>query len=356
MKDTIVYVLGAGCSANYGYPLATGFIPALETFSREFLTDVPDRQRLKQCVDQTVALMRHASVQTIDALIDRIHKQLLDDCRHSDLQASGIRLQRVRSVKIATVALFLWLERVAKSKPLDGYERLLLELFPGSDPLHQRLKRSNYRVLTFNYDRLFEMALLRLFKHDGTQLLYGESILNSGLNNGLGEGLGFATESFCFLKLHGSAGMRVREEYGEPRSYPYLDGRVPGEDIEINDDRFFGRLGNPPNDRDPEPLIIFPVEKYFVRSNPSNRLPFREYITGVWKQAEAIVASATELRFIGYSFHPMDFESANRLLESAKLCRRIVLQNRPDEAERIRDTLRNKHGITIQMDLHCHDF
>jgi hypothetical protein len=189
MKDTTVYVLGAGCSANYGYPLATGFIPALETFSREFLNDTPDRQKLKRCVDGTVALMRQAGVQTIDSLTDRIHKGLLHDSRHSNTQANGTRNLRVRSAKIATTALFLWLEREAKSKPLDGYERFLLELFPGTGPLRMRLRNSNCHVLTFNYDRLFEMALLRSFGHDETQLLYGESVLNSGLNNVLGEGL-----------------------------------------------------------------------------------------------------------------------------------------------------------------------
>jgi hypothetical protein len=150
--------------------------------------------------------------------------------------------------------------------------------------------------------------------------------------------------------------MRIREEYGEPRCYPYLDGRRPGEEIEINDERFFGRAGNPPDDQDPEPLIIFPFEKYFVFSNRSNRLPFRQYIEAVWKQAEAIVASATELRFIGYSFHPMDCDSVNRLLKAASRCRRILIQNRPDVATRIRDTLRNVNGLQSEIVVHPHDF
>ena len=68
MSDTTVHVLGAGCSVRYGYPLASGFVPELESFSHS-LGD--DAQQLKRCVDETVTLMRQESVQTIDDQIGR---------------------------------------------------------------------------------------------------------------------------------------------------------------------------------------------------------------------------------------------------------------------------------------------
>jgi hypothetical protein len=185
------------------------------------------------------------------------------------------------------------------------------------------------------------MALLRMFGIDAdTQLLYGEDILNSGLHHSMGDSMGFRDDRFCLLKLHGSIGMRIHEKYGQPRYYPYLDGAKPGENIELNDVRFFGNSSNPsPYDRDPEPLIVFPFEKDFVRSDSLNHFPFRDYITKVWQQAERVVESATEIWFIGYSFAMMDRTAVISLLAHARQCTRLVIQNRPGEADQICQTL-----------------
>ena len=342
MSGTTVYVLGAGCSARYGYPLAASFLPAFESFIRS-LDD--KAQKLNRCVDETVALMRQANVQTIDELVFRIHNRALDDPKHQSTQAYGVGLRRILKAKIATAALFLSLEQRAKVETLDSYQRLILKMFPGSGEWQQRFRNTNCRLLTFNYDRLFEMALLRMFGIDAdTQLLYGESILNSGLNHCMGESMGFKDDRFCFLKLHGSVGMRIHEDYGHPRYYPYLDGAKPGEMIELNDARFLGKSANPlPQDRDPEPLLVFPFEKDFVRSGSPNQLAFREYIAAVWQQAEQVVASASEIWFVGYSFTMMNRSAAIGLLAHAKRCRRLVIQNRPGEAERICAMLSVEH-------------
>ena len=204
---------------------------------------------------------------------------------------------------------------------------------PGSGDWRQRFQNTRCHLLTFNFDRLFEMALLRMFGMDAdTQLLYGEDILNSGLHHCMGESMGFKNDRFCFLKLHGSVGMRIHEEYGQPRYYPYLDGAKPGENIELNDDRFLARSANPlPQDRDPEPLIVFPFEKDFVRSGSPNRLAFREYITSVWQQAERVMESASEIWFIGYSFAMMDRTAVIALLTRAKQCQRQAPGRQPDQ-------------------------
>ena len=355
MSDTTVYILGAGCSVKYGYPLAAGFIPELESFS---CTLGGDSTKLKRCVDETVALLRQENVQTLDDLTFRIHNGALDDPHHSSTQAYGVRDRRILHAKIATAALFLHLEQSAKAKVLDGYQRLILKLFPGSSDWRQRFRNTNCRLLTFNYDRLFELALLRTFRiepHEG--LLYGEDILNSGLNNNMGRGIGFASDRFCFLKLHGSIGMRIREEAGGPRYYPYLDGLRPGEVLNINDERFFANAANPsPYERDPDPFIVFPFEKDFVRSGSQNQLAFREYISAVWQQAEHVIASATEIRFIGYSFHSMDHAAVIGLLKKAQSRSKLVIQNRPDEAEQICKTLQVDHGIELPLEPYGCDF
>jgi hypothetical protein len=60
-------------------------------------------------------------------------------------------------------------------------------------------------VLTFNYDRLFEMAFVSRFRCDvKTSCLYGESLLNSGMDYVSGGGIEVAADRFAFLKLHGS--------------------------------------------------------------------------------------------------------------------------------------------------------
>lgn len=76
MSNTSLYILGAGCSVKYGYPLAAGFVPELESFSQTLSGDSP---KLKRCVDETVTLLRQENVQTLDDLTFRIHNHALDE-------------------------------------------------------------------------------------------------------------------------------------------------------------------------------------------------------------------------------------------------------------------------------------
>ena len=170
MSATTVYILGAGCSVKYGYPLAANFVPAFESFSRSLGGDA---QKLKQAVDETVMLMREANVQTVDELVFRIHNRALDAPEHQSTQAYGVRIRRILRAKIATAALFLALEQRAKAETLDSYQHLIRKIFPGSGDWQQRFRETRCHLLTFNYDRLFEMALLRIFGIDAdTQHLH----------------------------------------------------------------------------------------------------------------------------------------------------------------------------------------
>jgi len=112
-----------------------------------------------------------------------------------------------------------------------------------------------------------------------------------------------------------------------------------------------------PQDRDLEPLIVFPFEKDFVRSGTPNQLAFREYITAIWQQAERVVESATEVWFIGYSFAMMDRTAVMGLLAHARQCKRLVIQNRPGEAEKICRMLSVEHrDLAIPLVPHACEF
>jgi hypothetical protein len=159
------------------------------------------------------------------------------------------------------------------------------------------------------------------------------------------------------LKLHGSLGMRVHAWHGKPRYFPYFDGTFPGEKIEINDQRFLAKAGSAlPEDRDPEPLIVFPFEKDFVREGFSNHLVFRDYVDAVWRRAERIVESAEEIWFIGYSFAVMDRTALTGLLNKATACKRIVIQNRKGETNRICQMLSLELKIKIPLEPYDCDF
>jgi hypothetical protein len=64
-----VYILGAGCSARYGCPVATDVVPEFKSYGKS----LGDNQvQLKQCVEETVELMQKENVETIDDLTMRI--------------------------------------------------------------------------------------------------------------------------------------------------------------------------------------------------------------------------------------------------------------------------------------------
>lgn len=342
-SGTRVYILGAGCSAKYGYPVSKNFVDELETYSQT-LDD--KAKRVKRCVDEAASLMRRGNVPTIDDLVSRVGNSVFDDPSRSSEEKYAVRIQRIRNAKIATAALFLSKEAAAKKTGLSGYHDFIHKLFPGANHWGQRFKTANSRVLTFNYDRLFEMALLERFGIDTGQFpLYGERVLNSGFNDIIGRDISFGTGGFQFLKLHGSVGMRVGYDHVGFRHYPYFDGQVPGAKIEISDQSFFANADAPnPHDRDPEPLIVFPYEKQYAQSGTYPNLPFGGYISSIWKQAEVIVTEATEIWIVGYSFAALDRKPILDLLAKAKRCKKFVIQNKVEEAGKICSRLSNEHS------------
>lgn len=332
---TRVYILGAGCSARYGYPVAKNLVSDLELYAKSLGSNA---KQLKKCIESTVATMRKHNVQTVDDLAFRFRNGSLEDEAARD---HNYREQRIRDAKRATAALFLSKESAARRTGLASYRDLLLEACSGAGGLEAKLSSSNCRVLTFNYDRLFEMAALDFLGPHLAQKGIYEVLLNSGFGP-FGDQISFSKDGFCFLKLHGSVGAQARFEYGETRYHPF-DARCKlGDEIIATDEIFF-----PPQDEDAsvqtESLIVFPHEKHHVHSG-GKHLYYGKYLTAIWSKAKEIISEADEIFVVGYSFSTMDRNSTIELLSGAVNCRRVVIQNLKGEAEAICKMLSVKHA------------
>jgi hypothetical protein len=178
--NSTLIILGAGCSFRSGYPLANNSFPRLTEF-RDSLGD--EAVKLRGLVTRTLDLVRTLreqgeSVETLDTLARLLHEG----------KAGGNNMleknRLVLAAKVSIAALFLSLEREAVQKQLPGYRQLLVRVF-GNNPkfgYRKAIESSRHRILTFNYDRLFELAFRQFFPDfDGTEVLYYKTVLNSGL-------------------------------------------------------------------------------------------------------------------------------------------------------------------------------
>src|SRR5206468_150621 len=149
-----------------------------------------------------------------------------------------------------------------------GYRGLMRRIFPSTNGTGWReaLKKTEYRVLTFNYDRLFELALRQHFSIDLTEAFYGPTLLNSGLYQVVPQLAEVDLYRFSLLKLHGSVGVYSHERYGHcEHLHSVPDTAQPPA---ITDDQFFFRSDHRlrPNQPNP-PLIVFPHEKDLDRKS-----------------------------------------------------------------------------------------
>jgi len=224
---------------------------------------------------------------TVDRLVGKILEELArlkrplsvaDGLKHEELEQSADK--QILDAKIVTDALFLERERNARRTGLHGYRQFFEAIFEKNHP--NVLESTNKRVLSFNYDRLFEIAFAEFFRLDSGMHLYGRTWLNSGFDLLSKQAQDLALDRFCFLKLHGSAGLLVAEQHGRARYGSNAD--LNRTDIVVDDNLFW-----PPNRslrahprENPEPLIVFPVEKHRARSDGTSFLfdteTFRETV------------------------------------------------------------------------------
>jgi hypothetical protein len=202
-------ILGAGCSCQYGYPLARDTRQHLSEFAATLGSDAV---RLAQLVNETVSVFddlraKGTPVETLDELAWQIH-QLRNRSEKGD--------HAVERAKVAVAALFLSKEAQAIQTGLPAYRSLMRRIFPstmGTD-CKRALQRTPYRILTFNYDRLFELAFRQYFDVDHTESFYGPTRLNSGLRVADLESVEIDLNRFSFLKLHGSVGLYSLDWHG----------------------------------------------------------------------------------------------------------------------------------------------
>jgi len=358
-----VYVLGAGCSydTTHGYPLAKDFVPALNAYATK-LSGAAECQRIRQAVEDTAALLTacqtgacHAL--TIDQLINLILNGRCDDqlkalSKQPGAERGGLRHAAVRKAKVATAACFLDREGAALRQQVGKYrefiQRKVLNETGLSARCQAKLANSSARILTFNYDRLFELAFYAAFADESFGLFspYQAEALNSGLTafGGIGD---FAKDRFCFVKLHGSTGMLCTESpFGQETVHLRAVGNWKEE--EIRDALFFPTKPNPHFVA--EPMIIFPYEKDFVVSGKESKLPFRDYIKRVWDHASYVLRQASEVWIIGYSFDATDCMYLVDRLRQAEKCERIIIQNIPAECDRIEALLKVDYRLPIPVE------
>jgi hypothetical protein len=158
-------------------------------------------------------------------------------------------------------------------------------------------------------------------------------VLNSGVTLP-GVNIEFEPENFSFLKLHGSVGAWTIDftGMGHPAQHqshfetPVAD-KPP---VEMNDNYFFdaqhpGFIKRPP-------ILYSPFHRQFILSSQSG-FAFDKYVRGVWSRAYELIAKATEIHVIGYSFAGIDRGPVLDMIETASDCRRLIIQG-PD-AKRI---------------------
>jgi len=330
--NTKVAILGAGCSSAYGYPLANQMEDHLKDFAKRVETSAPKLHKMTQnTLDLFLKLAeRGCHAQTIDDVAWLVHQGKIPSKQGTFLDEHGDRL--LNEAKAVVSAMFLEKEHEPVGKALTGYRNFLRRIFPNTTHCHRALAESPWRVLTFNYDRLFELAFRQHFDVDMSQTFYGSTMLNSGLFLVVPEQVQVDTSRFSFLKLHGSVGFYGVEEHGRFNHYHMIPDPVKA--VAITDDAFvFGDHCGIYSNRPKPSLIVFPHEKNHLKEYPANTLPFRFYIPEIWRAACKFIAKADEVWIIGYSVPEPDWASLASMLQETPTNCRIIVQN--PAAERI---------------------
>ncbi len=342
MEPKRVYILGAGCSFG-SYPLAKDFLRALRDYGK-VLQKRPNTNRLHRAVNSTVALMEMHQTPTIDSLalkVDEDLKRQLGSLGTSQAQET-LRLEqeayeKTLAAKVATAALFLDREETARRTGLHPYQDFVkLILDHNRDP--GTLTSTPNSVLSFNYDRLFEIAFADHFRLGPNFDVYGSDWLNSGLDFLSKKAADIAPDRFTFLKLHGTAATWVEQQHGEPS---YFRASLYGPTPPADDSLFWatGRTPSPIPGQSREPLIVFPHEKDRARQNRTSFL-VDAYIRATWANAARLLNQAEEIWIIGYSFDVNDRRSLMELLHNSP-AQKIIIQN--PNAENIYNELRLRY-------------
>jgi len=345
-KAVRIFILGAGCSVKSGYPVGESLASQLDGFYGQIPGDCTGIQK---CVRSTLNLIiGRPAIETLDQLV----QDLEDEFRNWSSQkgsATGVDKNyidtethtddQIRDAKIATTAMFVAKEDTTRQTGLPGYSRLVDSVF-GGDPWEKAVSESDCHVLSFNYDRLFEIAFLQHFRvFDGQHIpLYEQTVLNSGfgqIKSDVYHKFQPKACRFSFLKLHGSAYWWVKRPKGA-NGKNSLRHYWPTSPMKLADLHEIENVIQAENDYPWEPLIVFPHEKHRGIASPTE-FEHDPYIRTVEGHAISVLKSATEVRIIGYSFAPIDNRHViDNLLSAIPDAAKIIVQNPSDSTVRAR--------------------
>ena len=343
MNNTKVYILGAGCSVCGEYPIASHVTKRLLDFARSRLAR-EDSKELQRCTLDTCRRMMEMGVETIDQLAGSLN---------------GSEPEVILDAKRAMSIYFLSIEDAAVERAVSNYTAFFEELFRYGDSelLDKRAISTPCRVITYNYDRLFERTFIEWAKRIEP---YNEDMTNDFnkfvkkyLNAGIGNPheIEFAQDRFTLLKLHGGVGQFCRENDSFKRIYHPKFGSIIPDFIDKNHYK-------PEGYSDDTPTLIFPADKV-IQSRNQNGKSFVEYMETLEAQALAFCRQAVEIQIIGYSIQPIDYFSFKAMIAEAKHCKRIVIRNRVSEESRLVRTLeglKDEFSAEWKIEFRAEDF
>jgi len=273
---------------------------------------------------------------------------------------NGSEPEVILDAKLAMSIYFLAIEDAAVERALLNYTAFFEELFGfgNSEQLNERVKSTPCRVITYNYDRLFERAFIawakRIEPYNKDMADGLDGFVTKYLNTGLGDlhKILFEQNRFSLLKLHGGVGQFSRtNDYGFKHIYRPQFGSSTAEFIDENHYKPEGYSND-------IPTLIFPADKNVKNSN-QNSSSFIEYMKAVENQALAFCNQAEEIQIIGYSVQPIDYFSFKTMIAAAKDCKRIIVRNRASEKSRLMSTLevlKGEFAATWKIEFQAEDF
>jgi hypothetical protein len=320
---TKVYILGAGCSVCGEYPIASQVTARLLDFARTKL-DRDEAEKLRRCTLDTCRRMMEMGVETIDQLAGNLN---------------GSESNVISDAKLAMSVYFLSLEEGAVGRALDTYTVFFEELFRYGDSniLDTRVKVTPCRVITYNYDRIFERTFIEWVKRIepcNEDMARGmDSFVSNYLNTGLGDphDISFKPNRFSFLKLHGGVRQFSRDD---DYDFKHITKHKFGSTIPNFTDENYYFPDRYVND---VPTIILPADK--SHNNIQNGRSFEDYRNTLENQALEFCQLSEEIQIIGYSIQAIDYFSFKKMIAAAKDCKRIIVRNRASEESRLLRTL-----------------
>ncbi len=353
-KNLEIFVLGAGCSRASGYPLAAELKEGLRSFAAKIADSSPIVSGW--CLE-TVKLLDEYYISTLDELANRLLSGALRSDKKDESEYWKMAQKAVDRAKAAVSAYFLDLEN--EELDISAYKQFIDEHIPETGSEARVPTDSPLRVLSFNYDRLFEIAFAQRFQDrraTDDQMLHGLEWMNCGIAFGEQNPV-INRDRFSLLKLHGSVGHTIRGLFPESRHEIEFAARGFGRMApEANWDSDFVKPvphGNTLDAAPYESTICFPIEKakliQSVEQNPLRAYDKRAYIATVWEAADDFMSRAKHVTICGFSGRGKDSAYLKRLIEKARAVESVriydpiadevaerIIRFRPDLESKIR--------------------